>query len=339
VRAIAVVAALAACGGKKSSYDLGSFKDVVTTWLPDAAKQAWQGAWVIVLRHANDDSGIRAAVSIEGDRAHVFDGSSEYDAEFVIDRPCEATIKMQGRPTHIQFAYAGGRLVIGNGAVGFRRGEEAVVCGVGRDPDSVEEGVYALTGNHCTTWKPSASGWSGRDGVCVWSDVRGQNMLDVGTEHYATQLTVTGDFLQSDDFEHSIQRHEAERAASFAAAKQAVTAAGGDRVAQAVAAGGSVGDLSTIASVHASFLADKNHVGSVPLELPAVFVETSTLTVQGKVWNEVVVADPDHPAAAKLTCKTLDSPAGLAAGAKVVVRGKVDITSDVARLDPCSLGK
>jgi len=150
---------LVACTSKprKVADDFGA-------WMPKDADQAWQGVWV--LRLADDDPLV--AVEITKDRAKLFDGRAEQQLGFAIIEPCAVAFTGGAKPIELQFLIRDGAVVSGRGAVAYRKGHKAVVCGDGRDPGAPEEGVYIVDDNRCVTWKRDAKGvWGYRDGVCV----------------------------------------------------------------------------------------------------------------------------------------------------------------------------
>lgn len=197
------------------------FEDVMKTWLPDAGKQAWQGSWVLMIAgEERGDQGTPVAVSITGDRALIFDGTTETEAKFTIERPCEATFTTPGKPVrHVQFVWTNGALELGVGDVGLRRGKTAVVCGTGRDPGAPEEGVFTVEGNHCETWRPVASGWTHRTGVCIQVQERGDDIVMVGTGHYSEDLIATGEVLRSRQFQRNLRPGANVKLSSYAQAK------------------------------------------------------------------------------------------------------------------------
>lgn len=331
---LVVVAALGCRDDKPVARSYESFEDVIAAWAPPEARQAWDGAWVLALRRGPGDAGRRVAVEVRGAQAKVFDGTRESTAGFAITRPCEAAIR--GLP--IQFAWADGALVLGSGGVGIRRGTAAVVCGTGNDPGAPEEGVYVLDGDRCQTWKPGEGGaWSDRVGVCARANVRGQDLVDVGTEHYSTTLEVHGELLASRAFAES--RAAYRRYPSFEAAKAALLEehAKTDPVAIAEAAGGTVGDTSTVAGIAATFAADRARLGE--LEVAAVVVDASTLTIRGTAYAVVMVADANRPKLPVLGCQSLPPAEAepVRVGTQVVVSGRLDPAHDTPWLSPCTI--
>lgn len=302
-------------------------------WMPKGVLAAWQGAWL--LRFV--DEGPLVAVNVEGEKATVFDGITETQVPFKIIEPCAVAIDTR----ELQFLIRDGKVVSGHGAAGMRKGEKAIVCGDGRDPGAPEEGVYLVNKNRCKTWKRDAKGaWSSRDGVCVWANARGDDLLDVGTEHYSSTVVVKGDFLEERNFTRSSKDHT--KATSWDAAKTMVTAnmKPPSTLEAAKAAGGVVGDTKTIAGLHATYANSPTPLVGIELEVPGVLVEMSTQTVHGKVaFTLAVIADPATPKAKPLVCKMQGVVNGIKPGDRVVAKGDIDTTHEYARLSRCQITK
>jgi hypothetical protein len=305
----------------------------MSTWMPKDAAAAWQGAWLL---HLVDD-GPLVGVDVAGDKATIFDGKAQTEVSFKIVAPCVVAIG-----THeLQFLVRGGQIVVGRGAAGMRNGDKAIVCGDGRDPGAPEEGVYLVTGNKCQTWKRDAQGaWSWRTGVCVWANARGDDLLDVGTEHYSSTVVVKGDFLEERYFTETAKTNS--RATSWDAAKTMVVAnmKPPSRLEEALAAGGKVGDTSTIAGLHATYANSPTPLVGQELVVTGQFLESSTETKHGKVTATlVVIADPNNPKAMQLVCKTQGAVTNIKPGDMVIVKGDIDTGHDYARLKRCRVTK
>lgn len=303
----------------------------MSDWMPKDADQAWQGAWLVRLV----EDGPIVAAEVTGDKAKIFDGVEEKEVAFKVIEPCAVAFG----PHEIQFLIRDGKVVSGRGAAGMRKGETAVVCGDGRDPGAPEEGVYIVVKNRCSTWKRDAKGaWSQRDGVCVWANARGDDLLDVGTEHYSSTLVVKGDFLEERAFTKSAQDHM--RATSWDAAKTTVTGniKPPSKLEAAKAAGGVVGDHETIAGLHATYANNPQPLVGVDIEVAGVLVETSARSSRGKVaaWL-VVIADPANPKAMQLVCETTADVSKVKPGERVVLKGVIDTRQDHARLRQCTV--
>jgi hypothetical protein len=337
---VALVFVLLACKDEKALVDHAKEQQTkiepvdMNTWMPKDADKAWQGPWLLHLV----DEGPLVGVNVAGDQATIFDGKQETQVAFKIIEPCAVAIG-----THeLQFLIRDNTVVIGRGAAGMRTGEKAIVCGDGRDPDAPEEGVYLVTKNRCTTHKRDAQGvWGYRNGVCVWANARGDDLLDVGTEHYSSTVIVKGDFLEERNFTASAKDNR--RATSWEAAKTMVTAnmKPPTKLEEALAAGGKVGDTSTIAGIHATYANSPTPLVGMELEVTGVLVETSTQSIRGKVASTLaVIADPNvSEKSMQLVCKTQGTVTGIKPGDRVVVKGDIDTGHDYARLKRCRITK
>ena len=304
----------------------------IAEWMPKDAGKAWEGAWLLRLT----PDGPIVGVNIAGDKATIFDGGDEKSVAFSIVQPCAVAIGAN----EIQFLVRDGKVVSGHGAAGMREGDKAIVCGDGHDPGAPEEGVYLVTGNHCKTWKRDKGVWGFRAGVCVWANARGDDLLDVGTEHYSSTVIVKGDFLEERYFTTSSAEHR--RATTWDAAKVEVTANMPEVSAldHAKAAGGRVGDMTTIAGIHATYANNKGPLIGVDLEVRGKLVETSTQTIRGKVTStQATIADPDNPKAMPLICQVDGTVTSVKQGDSVVAKGRIDTRHDYARLRRCTITK
>lgn len=308
-------------------------RESMNAWMPKDAAQVWQGAWLLRLV----EDGPLVGVNVAGDKATIFDGVDEKQVPFKVIEPCAVAFG----PHEIQFLIRDGKVVSGRGAAGMRKGENAIVCGDGRDPGAPEEGVYLVVKNGCTTWKRDAKGeWTTRDGVCMWANARGDDLLDVGTEHYSSTVIVKGDFLEERAFTKSSADHM--RATSWDAAKTSVK--GNVKTASKLdvwkAAGGVVGDYKTIAGLHATYANNPQPLVGLDLEIPGVLVETSTQSIRGKVTSTLaVIADPANPKSMQLVCETQADVTKVKPGDRVVVKGVIDTRHDHARLRQCTVTK
>ena len=294
-------------------------------WMPKDAAKAWQGAWLLRLT----PDGPIVAVNVVGDKATIFDGRDEKQVAFSVVQPCAAAFGAN----EVQFLVredAKGRLatiVSGHGAAGMRKGDTAIVCGDGHDPGAPEEGVYLVTKNRCKTWKRDAKGvWGFRTGVCVWANARGDDLLDVGTEHYSSTLIVKGDFLEERYFTKSATQHR--RATSWDAARTEVNAnlPATSKLDEARAAGGVVGDMTTIAGIHATYANNKGPLIGVDLEVRGTLVE-----VHGKT---TVIEDK-----LRLVCESTSAVTKVKQGDTVVAKGRIDTRHDEPRIQRCTLTK
>lgn len=307
-----------------------ALKMQMETWMPAGVAKAWQGAWLLQL----EDDGPLVAVDVRGDKAVLFDGVAEKQVDFKVIEPCAVAFGTY----EIQFLLEDGKIRAGRGAAGMRSTETgkdktAIACGDGRDPGAPEEGVYLVEGNRCATWKRNAQGaWSSREGVCAWANARGEDLLDVGTEHYSSTLVVRGAYMEERAFTKSSKANM--RATSWDAAK---TSAKGNvkpttKLDAAKDAGGRVGDTTTIAGIQATFANNPQPLVGLDLEITGVVVDV------GKRY--VVVAEVDNPKSLHLACETIADVTGVKTGDTVTVKGAIDTRQhDTARLRRCSVTK
>jgi hypothetical protein len=335
---LALLLLLVACKDGQSLVDHAQKKGGVEKpgdmdeWMPKEAIGAWQGAWLLQLV----DDGPRVAVNIAGDKATIFDGKDEKQVAFEIIEPCAVALGEH----ELQFLIRAGKILIGRGAAGMRKGDKAIVCGDGRDPGAPEEGVYLVTGNKCQTWKRDKGAWNWRTGVCVWANARGDDLLDVGTEHYSSTVIVKGDFLEEKHFTASAKGNS--RATTWDAAKTMATAnmKPASKLDEALAAGGRVGDTSTIAGLHATYANNPTPLVGQEIVIRGQFLESSTETIHGQVGATLsVIVDPANPKAMQLVCKTHGAVTGIKPGDMVYARGDIDTGHDYARLKRCRITK
>lgn len=295
-------------------------------WMPKDAAKAWEGAWLMRLT----PDGPIVAVNVVGDKATIFDGREEKQVAFSVVQPCAAAFGANEVQFLLRDGAAKGRpatIVSGHGAAGMRKGDTAIVCGDGHDPDAPEEGVYLVTKNRCKTWKRDAKGvWGFRTGVCVWANARGDDLLDVGTEHYSSTLIVKGDFLEERNFTKSATQHR--RATSWDAARTEVNAnlPPVSKLDEAKAAGGVIGDMTTIAGIQATYANNKGPLIGVDLEVRGTLVE-----IHGKT---TVIEDK-----LRLVCESTAAVTKVKQGDTVVAKGRIDTRHDEARLQRCTLTK
>jgi hypothetical protein len=307
-----------------------ALKMQMSTWMPKDVDKAWQGAWLLQL----EDDGPFVAVDVRGDKAMLFDGVAERQVDFKIIEPCAVAFG-----THeIQFLLEDGKVRVGRGAAGMRstekgKEETAIACGDGRDPGAPEEGVFLVEGNRCASWKRDAKGaWSSREGVCTWANARGDDLLDVGTEHYSSTLVVRGAYMEERSFTKSSKANM--RATSWDAAK---TSAKGNvkpttKADEARDAGGKVGDATTIAGIQATFANNPQPLVGLDLELTGVVVDVGA--------RYVVIAEANNPKSLHLACETIADVTGVTSGDKVTVKGAIDTRRhDTARLRRCTVTK
>jgi hypothetical protein len=122
----------------------------------DAAKQAWQGAWVL----EGEVVGSRVAWLVEGDRLRVFDGKTERELGFTVYSPCQVTTTDEeaGVTTYTSFTFVGDELHAGLGSAGTVAGESVIVCDGGK--------TYVLTGDACEAWTEMFDDWKSEPASC-----------------------------------------------------------------------------------------------------------------------------------------------------------------------------
>lgn len=121
-----------------------------------AAKQAWQGAWVL----EGEVIGSRVAWLVEGDRVRIFDGQSERELGFSVYSPCQVTTTDAdaGVTTYTSFTFVGEQLHAGLGSSGTVAGESVIVCDSGQ--------TYVLTGATCAAWTEMFDDWKSEPASC-----------------------------------------------------------------------------------------------------------------------------------------------------------------------------
>jgi hypothetical protein len=121
-----------------------------------AAKQAWQGAWVL----EGEVIGSRVAWLVEGDRVRMFDGVAERELGFAVYSPCQVTTTDEeaGVTTYTSFTFVGEQLHAGLGSSGTVAGESVIVCDSGK--------TYVLTGATCAAWTEMFDDWKSEPASC-----------------------------------------------------------------------------------------------------------------------------------------------------------------------------
>jgi hypothetical protein len=232
---VVTCAALAACG--KKSGDGGGGGDglppELAKWMPADATKLLQGAWQTRISfYKKDDLKLDAlaALEISGDKAKAWDGAKEHALGVEVSAPCRLSLSEQFdggmRASYDKhFLVAGGKLVaVGDGAAGYRKGKEAIVCQLGLD--------YVITAGAdgaCKSWRHDSfqKQWSDKPIDCSWSTKDGKDVLIVGKadDQWASKLVADGDLLmaaqlQTEAKEERFMKH----AADYAAAKAWVDA-------------------------------------------------------------------------------------------------------------------
>jgi hypothetical protein len=321
----------------------------VAAWMPKGATEAWQGAWAsrLTLRTSGTISmaGDPAAIEVKGDKARVFDGKTESELGFAIDSPCTASFKQTitegsmkgGTSTHTkQFLLKDGKVIAAEGAVGYRKGKTAIVCTSGMDKLATLDEA-----GKCKTWSMMFDKWQSKDTTCTWSTADGKDVLTVGTGDWSTKVIADGDLLQSEQFSDAVKQGLHVQAKSYDEAKATVTAKvkENDPGEQAKAAGGKVGDTSTIVSLGATYAADKASLEGKPLELTAQYFSSSSSTSNGVTSYAVSLVDSKDSTKLTLTCYTKEEVKGFKQYDKLTVKGTVKESFGRPSLEPCTVAK
>jgi hypothetical protein len=169
-----------------------------------AAKQAWQGAWVL------EGS---VVWMVQGDRVRIFDGQSERELGFAVYSPCQVTTtdEAAGETTYTNFVFVGEQLHAGLGSSGTVVGDAVIVCDGGK--------TWVLTGDKCEAWSEMFDDWKGEPATCR---VEGE-----GAERQFVQDDHVIPFLDPTSLgTEQIKRNVAQKHADFDSAKAALASAG-----------------------------------------------------------------------------------------------------------------
>lgn len=243
---IGVLGLVGGCG-KKGNDELGRTAKTPAafdTWMPKTAVTAWEGAWstrlTLSLTGKTSLAGDPVAIDIHGSKARAFDGKQEHVVRFSVHAPCAVQfaqpIQVEGSVNGgtayhgTQFLIDNGKLIVGRGAAGYRKGKAAVVCSEGRNA-----GVHILDANGvCTTWQDWFDRWESKPQTCTWSRRDGQDVLTIGTGEWAPELVARGNLLESEQFQQYAAEDYHQREKDYAAAKAVIPA----RLRDAVTVGG-----------------------------------------------------------------------------------------------------
>lgn len=320
-------------------------------WSPKGASMAWQqGAWIsrLTLRTSGTISmaGDPAAIEVKGDQAKVFDGKEEHTLGFSIDSPCtvaftktltEGSMKGGTQTISKNFLVAdGGKFLVGDGAVGYRKGKTAFVCATG-DVDFVELDDKGA----CKGWKQKFEEWEEKPVKCEWIDKDGKEALKIGEGDWPMTLVADGDLLQSEQFAQMVKENYHQPAKSWDEAKAAVSAKvkENDPGEQAKAAGGKVGETNTVASLMATFAADRKSVEGKPVELTALYLNSNRSTSNGKTTYNAMLVDSKENTKLVLPCSLDAEVKDIKQYDKVTVKGTVGESFDKPSLDGCTVAK
>jgi hypothetical protein len=339
VLALAVVA-IAAAGCKKKASDSGSgaattggggdeaapAPDVFARMDLAGRAKALQGAWVL-------DSAGMLAIGIQGDDVTTYDGKKEVHAKLKITSPCQASFavqtKMGEEATSYSLVMKDGKAALGLGTAGEKQGKGAVVC--------AGLGVYVLDdAGTCTEWKHFGQ-WSSEPGTCGFRQEDGKTVFFAKTMGGEDTAPVDGDVIWADQ----LRDERAKPVADYATARAAVDAhvKANDPGQQAQAAGGKVGDTSTVAGLIATFGADKTKVEGQKVTVTGRFMSSNKITSGDKTtYNAMLAIDKDH-LQPTLMCNTAAEVTGLMQWDEVTAEGTVHAFGDEPVLDDCTVTK
>lgn len=275
-RYLVIAALIAGCGKKKDETPSRSAGDSETPAALaqldlGARAQAIAGAWVF------EHDSPKLAVEIKGDDVTTWDGKKEVHAKLKLDTPCFAGFMVSKgggeEGTFYTVVLSGGKARLGLGAGGQRVGKGAVVC--------AGLGTYALDdAGTCTLWEHFGA-WRSKPAKCGFQKDGGKDVfvVDDATTQDKRTLAVDGDAI----WDEQLRDHGATHVADFAAARAVVDAdvKAHDPGAIAAAAGGKVGDTSTVAGLAATFAADPAKTTGQKVTLTGMYVNSQTVSSNG----------------------------------------------------------
>jgi hypothetical protein len=188
-----------------------------------------QGAWQTRISfYGEKGASIDAptALEITGNKARAWDGTKEHALELEPVAPClfglRESIAGNGWASYQKrFLAANGKLVaVGDGAAGYRKGKEAIVCQIG--PDDV---ITSDANGTCKSWSRDVMDpkkWHSKDTPCAWGKKDGKDTFTAGKagDSFASTLDADGDLLWTDQLrdETKAERYM-KKATDYAAAK------------------------------------------------------------------------------------------------------------------------
>lgn len=338
-------------GGDSAAAKGRELPDSVMQWTPAGAEQAFVGAWKARMTLASNMGGSHSmagdpiALDIKAETATAFDGKVEKQLSWVIESPCTARFdeeltegSMKGGTAYheLMFVLKDGKALLGDGGAGFKKGNAWVFCTGGMDSG----GVYIQEDKTkpCTHWGEKFGKWEQTEGQCKWEMADGKERLTVGTGDWATKLYVEGDLVMSEQFQDAAKLYE--KVSDFATAKKAVVDKNkaDDPGEQAKAAGGKVGDKSTVVGLIATYAADKSIKGQV-VELTAEFLNSNHSWSGDKHYYNGIVVDNKDSTSFTLSCDTKEEVTGFTQFDKVVVKGTIDESFNKPALKDCTITK
>lgn len=335
-------------GGEAPKAAEGGGPAEFAAWQQKDAAKLWEGAWKGRMTLESSKKGFtsmagdQAAYEVKGDKATVTDGKNDVTMTFALVAPCQATFTEEitegsmkgGKSYHNKtFLVENGALVVGEAAVGYRKGKSAIVCS--------SDGVTIVDeAGKCATWSNHFQKWESKPDTCAWSQDGGKDVLAVGTGDWARKLTATGDTLAADQFRDEAKYTE--KSADLATAKKSVGDAvkKDDPAEQAKAAGGEAGKTDTIASLTVSLAADESLKGKT-VEVTGVVKQTGTMTANGEVTQQTLLKDVDtKDEKIDMFCTGKEAPPeGTKNGDTVVAKGTVDKSFGKPELKDCVITK
>lgn len=338
-------------GGGSAAAKGRELPESVMEWTPPGAQKALEGAWKARMTLAANMGGSHSmagdpvALDIKAETATAFDGKTEVQMSWVIESPCTARFdealtegSMKGGTAYheVQFVLKDGKALLGDGGVGFKKGNAWVFCVGGMDSDGIY--IQEDKAKPCTRWGEKFGKWEQSEGVCKWDTADGKERLTVGTGDWATKLYVEGDLLMTEQFQEATKLYE--KVGDFATAKQAVVAKNkaDDPGERAKASGGKVGDKSTVLGLIATYAADKSLKGQT-VELTAEFLNSNHSWSGDKHFYNAIVVDNKDTTKLTLACHTKEEVTGFTQFDKVVVKGTIDESFDKPSLKDCTITK
>jgi hypothetical protein len=187
----------------------------IAQWDMAKRKAAWQGAW------AGDgfSLGDTAAWEIKGDDVTFVHKKGEEKYKLSVDSPCTAGFSQKdgnggsGGWESVYTLDKDGQLITGLGDAGSRKGDQAVVCGMGE--------VWVWDGKACTDWANHFGHWESKPGECGFKkDDKGADVFFYkDMSGYETKLVVDGDVIWSEQLSHAHATKHPDLAAAKAAQK------------------------------------------------------------------------------------------------------------------------
>ena len=182
-------------------------------WDMAARRAAFQGAHVT----PGNALGAWAAWNVDGDKVTIFDGTSEKTLELAVVSPCEVKVTERSgsssSSTTKHYTLRDGKIVMGLGDAGSRRGKEAIAC--------VSNKVFTVdAAGTCTEWTASMfddGKYESKPATCGFKQHDGKEVFAATVHGHETRLEVHGDALLTDQ----LARTHSEKVADFPAAKAA----------------------------------------------------------------------------------------------------------------------